>query len=66
MEEVNGRMVRLVLEPGTPWEDAFEGLDSLKSKMLVVKEEAEQKQREEDEKKALSVEPEVAALEVSA
>jgi hypothetical protein len=43
MVEVNGRMARLVLEPGTPWDDAFQALDTFKEEIEKVREEVEKK-----------------------
>lgn len=52
MLEVNGRMVRLVLEPGTPWDDAFEAIERFKIELPMLREEvmeAEDKRKSESE-----------------
>lgn len=50
MVEVNGRMARLVLEPGTPWDDAFQAMDMFKEEMAKVKSEIEKKEHESEQK----------------
>jgi hypothetical protein len=47
MIELNGRIARLVLEPGTPWEEAFQAIDTIKEEMIILKAEAEKKQQDE-------------------
>ena len=44
--KVNDRMVRIVAEPGTSWEDLFEGIEKLLDEIHVVKEEVEKRERE--------------------
>lgn len=37
MIEVNGKTARLVLEPGMPWEDAFEAIERFKTEMPMLR-----------------------------
>jgi hypothetical protein len=48
--EVNGRMARLVLEPGTPWDDAFQAIDTFKEEITKLREEAERREQESQDK----------------
>jgi hypothetical protein len=44
--EKNERIIRLVFQPGTPWQDALEALDEFKTEILILKEEAERAEAE--------------------
>jgi len=47
--KINDHMVRLVAEPGTSWDDLFEGIKKLEDEIHVVKEEVEKRERESKE-----------------
>ena len=52
MTEVNGRTVRLVLEPGTPWEDAYEGIEKFKTELPMLREQLVEEQAKRDSETA--------------
>ena len=54
MIEKNGRMCRMVFEPGTPWDDVESVLDDFRAGFLKIRKEAEE--REAEKKASESVE----------
>jgi hypothetical protein len=55
MVEVNGKLVRLVCEPGTSWTDVFDGLDQIKTGMVSLEEKSKKRESEENEKASIAI-----------
>lgn len=44
MLEKNGRVCRMVFEPGTPWDDVFSVLEDFRVEFLRLRQEAEERE----------------------
>lgn len=51
--KINDRVVRIVCEPGTPWEDVYKGVDEIIQAMKVVQQEIEKKEKERQEQEQI-------------
>jgi hypothetical protein len=49
MVQVNGKLVRLVCEPGTAFEDVYNGIDQIKTHLQESQEKAKNKELAEQE-----------------